>query len=207
VPYSVRAIRVPGKTVLPQKMSTQFRFITRLALDYVGSTGAASVVNLKANSLFDPLGASGATQPPFFDQIMSFYQRYEVTGCSLKMTVTNTQDAPVCVYMVPVTDITDTYTLATAAVMPNAKMRVLGSLNGSSSVLIFSNYAKTKNVVGVANTDDLQGASGADPTRIWYWHISSSPALAGLATDYTVAILCEMTFYTFLSDAQVVANS
>jgi len=198
---------MPSNTVLPRNIQTVFRFITRLNLDYDGATGISSIINLQANSLFDPLGTAGTAQPPMFDQLMSFYGKYQVIKCAVKMTATNTNEVPVIVYCVPITDITDTYTEATAAIMPYAKRCVVGSLNGSNSVGRIYNSASTKSVVGIADASDLQGTPIANPARLWYWHFSSVPMLAGLTADYQINLHIEFIFTVILTDAQVVSNS
>lgn len=201
------SIRVPGSSVLPQRMTTQFRYLARLTLSYDGSAGSSSAINLKANSLTDPLGGSGSVQPPMFDEMMAFYQRYQVLSCAVKLTFTNLNELPIVVYIAPLTDLTDTFNLATTGIMPGSVIRTMGSINGSNSVLVVKNYSKTKNIVGVTNTDDLQGTNGSDPVRLWYWHISTGPALSGYGSDYTISVLIETVYYTLLSDPQPVALS
>lgn len=203
----LQVFRVPGKTVMPNILKTQFRFNSRLTLDYNATTGVSSQLSLIGNSLFDPLGSSGTAQPPLFDQLMVFYQSYYVTGCAIKITFTNTQDAALVVYCTPVTDITDTYSTATGTMMPGAVSKVLGPLNGSSSTVVVNNYASTKRIKGNANTDDLRGGAGVSPAELWYWHISSAPVFNGYTVDISIALWVELTFYAVLSECQVVNNS
>jgi len=204
---NIRPVVMPSTTILPRTIQTTFRFITRLNLDYDGATGISSIVNLAANSLFDPLATAGTAQPPMFDQLMSFYQKYQVVKCTIKMHCSNTSEIPVVVYSVPVTDLTDTYTEATAAVMPNSKRCIVGSLNGSNSIGRITNTMMTKNILGVADASDLQGTAITNPTRLWYWHFSSVPMLSGLIADYQINMHIEFLFTVLLTDIQVVANS
>lgn len=203
----MRPITFPGTTVLPQMLKTQFKMAARLNLDYIASTGVTSVLNLQANSLYDPLSAEGSIQPPMFDAMMSFYQRYEVTSCKIKITATNTTDAGVLIYCIPMTDTSDTYTFDTAICMPGAKHTALGPIQGSPSIVRLSNYGVTKNILGVAHDTNYQGSPVSNPSRLWLWRISSTPMYAGLSSDYVVNLWIEFIFYCILSDPSVVANS
>jgi len=198
---------MPARTVLPRTIQTVFRFITRLNLDYDGATGISSIINLPANSLFDPLGTAGTAQPPMFDQLMSFYGKYQVIKCAIKTTCSNTTEVPIVVYCVPITDLADLYTEATAAIMPYAKRVVVGSINGSSSIGNLYNSCYTKSIIGVADASDLQGTPIANPARLWYYHLSSVPMQAGFTADYQINMHIEYIFTVILSDAQVVSNS
>lgn len=198
---------VSGKTVLPQNLTTRLKFQTRLLLEYTGATGVSTAFNLIANSLFDPLGVSGTTQPPMFDELMAFYQKYEVYGCKITITASAVGDYPTLFYCVPVTDLTDTYTSATATVMPGSKYKCVGAFGGGNAIVRLDNYANTRNVIGITNTGSNQGTATTSPTGLWYWHISFAPTIATLATNVDLALVIDLTYFVTFSSCQVVANS
>lgn len=207
VPNSLSAVRIPGKNVMPQLLMTQFQSNSRLNLTYTGSTLTSTTASFQANSLFDPLGNSGTIQPQFFDEMMAFYQRFQVIKCKLELGISNTTDACVLVNIVPITDLTDTYTLDTASVMPRAITRTLGPLSGSNSTIKMKSVTLIKNVAGTIDDTILQGTSTSSPTRLVYWHVSHAPTFVGLSSDYTINLWVKLTFYTLLSDCQVLVAS
>lgn len=200
-------VTIPGKQVLPAQLITQFKFTFRASLAYDGTTGLSAVGNLKANALQDPMGASGVSQPPMFDQLMTFYRKYNVLACAVKVTLTVRDTVPVLFYIVPILDTGATYSVDTANNMPGMKKVLISPDNASGSTTI-SNYRRTTTVTGLSQDDDfLFGLQSSDPGKIWYWHLSFSPMQLAYDTSFSIDTFIEMTMYTKLCEVQLVGNS
>jgi len=72
---------------MPQTLVTTLRYCDPVSIN--ASIGAAGGYTFSANGLFDPniTGLTTGHQPMGFDQLMAFYNHYEVIGSRIKMTV------------------------------------------------------------------------------------------------------------------------
>lgn len=200
-------VTIPGRQVLPFQLKTQFKFTFRASLAYDGTTGLSGVGNVKANSLTDPMGASGSSQPPMFDELMTFYRKYNVIASEIRITVTPRDAVPIMFYTVPILDTTQTYSVDTANNMPGMK-RVLISPDNASGDTTVVNYRRSSTVTGLNQNDDfLLGSSSSDPGKLWYYHISFAPMQFGYSTSFSIDMFIELTQFTILSEPQVVSNS
>lgn len=205
--HDQQVVTIPGKQVLPFQLRTQFKFTFRASFSYTASTLSTGVANLKANSLTDPMGTSGTAQPPMFDQLMVFYRRYCVLGCSIKIHITPRDAIPIMFYCVPVVDTSASYTLDTANNMPGMK-KVLISPDNASGTTTLQNYMRTETITGLRIGDDtLYGSSTNDPTKTWSWHCTFAPMQLSYPSDFVVDTMIELTMYTLLCDTQLVGNS
>ena len=75
-------VSVPrNKLAFPQQMKTQLRYCTKIAFDVAASTTSYHFP-LRANGMYDPEVNLGGHQPRGFDEFMSTYNTFTVTGSS-----------------------------------------------------------------------------------------------------------------------------
>lgn len=200
-------VTVPGKQVLPSQIRTQFTFNFRSSFVYTASSQTTGIGNFIANSLNDPLGASGAGQPPMFNELMTYYKNYMVIASKIELWINSRDAVPIIFYIVPIVDTTGTYSLDRVATMPGAKILYVTGDNASGASKIV-NYRTTSTATGVdVGENDLQGTDGSDPNKLWYWHLSFAPIQNAYPSDFTIDTFAVVTQYCVLSNPKPVGYS
>jgi len=74
-----------GNQPMPQTLITTLRYTEPISINPL--VGAAGQYVFSANGLYDPNITSSGHQPMGFDQLMTFYNHYEVIGAKIKMSI------------------------------------------------------------------------------------------------------------------------
>lgn len=204
-PINSRIITVPGKTVLPRELKTCFNYVDKQTLTV--TLGSASAYVYRANGMYDPNYTGTGAQPQMFDELMTFYTKFNVYGSSIKVTALSSSSTEgFDIYVAPIVDTTATYNFISATTIPGSKWQTIGPLN--NSIAMIKNYANSSTITGLNPKDDtLQGTVGGDPASTWYWRIGISGTNTSGTPSFSVYCTIELKFYTLLSLPTVVAQS
>ncbi len=148
----------------------------------------------RSNSIFDPDLTGTGHQPMSHDQWATFYERYYVYACAVKITVVNLTAIPLEFVLYPQEDTTTITTLDLAMEMKNKKFTVVPGSAGNA-VKSLSMWTSTKKTVGrVTKFDDIFHANfGANPNTTTQYHIFVSAS--DDATDVNYTIDAQLTYY------------
>lgn len=127
---------------MPRNFFTKFK-ITAIS---TRTTGTLTNNTFQANSLYDPFNAWFGTQPMGQDELASFYYRYKVNGCKIKMYVINkstSQSVRCALYCDNVSG--STTTLDAAMQTTGAKWCYQAPAQAQGSTRVLKNYVKVKN--------------------------------------------------------------
>lgn len=120
-----RNVRVPrNKLAFPQSISTKLRYTEKINMGSVGAATTTVINQFIANGAYDPNYTGVGHQPRGFDQFMSSYEAYTVTGS--KMSVNFVYDA----YQGPSTE-----ALAGEMEQPAAVAPTIATKSAASSVM------------------------------------------------------------------------
>jgi len=192
-----------GKRVndaLPEEMYVKLKYTTSRTL-----TGAPSSAMFRGNDIYQPDDAVFGVQPYNSDQLCPLYQKWQVTGSKIKLTVMNNlQGARICLR--PTLNNTPISDLNLEVSRPDSVSRFCATRNKC----MLQQYQKTRTVIG-NQVDDVSydGSAGpggptAGPNIPWYWGICST-GVDGFSTDVDVQI--EIVYYVKLFRRAISAAS
>lgn len=183
----------------PPTYRTSRRVKLRYAFQTVLTTGVGgfSVWSLRGNSCYNPQYATGGTQPRYFDQFSTIYDKYFVHGSSINATFNNELNAGqrVAFFVVaqpetagigkqPLHGLTATDMFATVGggihiyELPRAKVAASNYpfYNGPA---VIRSKAKTSTLLDMKNQTralfygDTGSTLGSSPTNIWLWTVGA----------------------------------
>lgn len=153
------------------------------------------------NDMFDPQGGSGAAQCLGFDQMAVLYNRYRVTGSTIKVRASLNSDsgtptataleAQVVVY--PASVVTGATTVDDGMSQPFVKSSFI---SGEKPVTLRSSCSVAKLIGNSVTADRLQAVVTSSPSKILYWHVGIiSRAYTGIRTTLAVEVTYQVTFF------------
>lgn len=164
---------------LPNRFKTKLKYVeTNLALN-PGVAGTVAGYFISANSLFDPNATGVGHQPMGFDQMMTFYKRYNVIGARIKVTFyqdsTATYPCKVGIYKTTLNSLPFTE-FNTFIEQGNCTYTRVGS-GFAGAVDLVSSISIKKFLGGkkVAFSDDWTGTSTSSPTNQVYFGLIAAP--------------------------------
>lgn len=195
-------IRQPN--FVPDRLFCKFQ--TALVARFTSASGPVTTqMGVKANSLYDPTGASGTS--PALGSIgwSQFYNNYTVLGC--KVDVTALQETSGTASNTSATLVIAPHTASTLAVDNTTIMCERYAKFGSTSTSLnrahVKNYLSTAQYWGIDKTAVLSSESSyrgvlgsSDPTSLWYFIISYQGSHPTEATTATLVV--RITQYAML---------
>jgi len=155
------------------------------------TAGVSSPYVLRGNSVFDPDFTSTGYSAMGYGTLATLYNRYQVTGSSIRVRCVSTNAAQVSV-MPSISSGTISTAAEDYAENPYGKDVMLQTASG---VQIINSYMSTSKMYGELTDADFAGAAGANPANPWYWHIKAGPVISAAAT-VDVYVLVDLVYYT-----------
>ncbi len=162
----------------PMTKNVHFKACATILIDGDAS-GASKDTILSMNSLFDPFGASSASQPTGFDQQMAFYLKYKVYKSRIFLRLRNEHTIPLHVGLMPdrqVAAIANTVRWETFCEFPRMRTKLVGKEDtaGQPSMISLSKTSMIRPIANERLNDDFAGLVGTSPTTQTHWHIMIS---------------------------------
>lgn len=189
--------------VLPDNLFLKLPYNQRLP---VFNTAILRAYSFRINSLFDPDATGIGTQPLGFDQWMNFYEKFEVRGSRIQVTVYNlssTVTTEVIVY--PSNSATAITATNTAIEQPYSRKMVSAGIN-SRAFSRMSNYITVKKLLGrQIQSVNYTGSESANPTVSLFWHTLAA-SIDG-ATNINIVMEVKLIYYVRLYKRISLASS
>jgi len=187
-------------------LKTQFTYVDKQTITI--TTGSSGSYIYTGNSLYDPNQTGTGNQPQMFDELMTFYGKYNVIASKIKVVaLTSSNLEGFDLYLAPTANTSSTYNFVTATTIPGAKWIVVGAQN-SVSIGTMTNYRRSDVQTGLKWDDiTLSSVESNSPESLWYWRIGASPNNPSSTLSFTVFLTVYVTYYTLLSSPLVVAQS
>jgi len=208
------------RSILPDCKKFKLKYVDYITHEATTTvSGSLLIGSYRANSMYDPEVALGGGQPAGFDQLCLQYNKFYVSGCSIKVSVMNSGVPaggifPNQIWVYPVSDANESaYQLSVVGLrsdadtaMPYLRKKWLPIRNQTTRPVVVKSYMKTTKIFGITGPMTLgqinQTAllpywhpSTSDPTlsNIWYWNVHQV-ALGGTWLS-ECAIKVELTYY------------
>lgn len=188
-----------------------FKKMTVGGIFTTGSVAAIQNFQFSGSSVFDPFQASGAVQPPNFDEYAAMYSHYAVHASSIYVEpvsgTTATTGSPHVYNVYPVTS-TQVNTSADAFAQAYNKTCMFNPGNGSSNGSSIGNigpvggksyiYTKLKTDKfwrpGAAAIDDrVASAVTTNPAEQWFWIVQIDTVDS--TSTFTSLFICKITYF------------
>lgn len=175
-----------------------------------GAAGALASVLIKANSLADPLGASGASLPRYVDQWAAFYQKYKVFGSTIFInghTVTST-GAGIAGVSLRSSGTAETSWIEYKEQKFPCAQRLLSSDIDLFKLAMRYKPKKFWHLKNMRDDDEQEGTlstTPTDPTNVCYFHIYTQDL--DQTQDCTTQITYEIKYLVWIYDPVDVAQS
>jgi len=209
-----------GLSWFPDRLRLPLKFTVQLGITINSGVGAQG--SLIANSIFDPSGSIGATQPYGYDQLAAIYSQYVVLASSIQAQAitspnsSSTNNANNIIQMAVWPHRTSTSAVSdfeSARQAPYGKTITLNAVQPQFQTSTLRNYISTAKTFGVpaarVQMDDL--FSGPDmtssPGNTWYWNICVVSPSAAAALTTTILVEIEMIQYTELFSLKWLAST
>ncbi len=173
---------------------------TSISLSEGAASGAVSAFTIQGNSVRDPFGDSGNTQPAGFDNLLGAngpYNTYRVSAAELTLDLINTSSSVIaywCLYTSD--DSTPLTTMNDARSQPFAQYGIL-ALNSATPEAHVKMGATTRGVIGRKLYTEGKSAHGSDPADIWHFHfLVQDVAASGTSAVRVNANLRQLTTLT-----------
>lgn len=195
-------------------MPTVFPDRVMVKLPYLALTGGDTVgffdYQYRHNGCFDPEVAIGGHQPLAFDQWMSLYENFVVTGCKIRCDIAphSAQDTTPFYTLLSANNNTtsiNTEVLVQAAIEDKQRTTSPGIAQVAMRPVIIKRYFGTAKLYGIRKdgimTDSgYWGDNATDPANPTRWHLVTFPFNYDVASTYSPSIKVQLTYYvTFLN--------
>lgn len=192
-------------TGFPTGLKTKLKYSEFFTMNSSGIAPASATY--RGNSAFDPNFAVGGHQPLYYDQLAAIYNRYRVTGCKIKLTMSTPSVNPIAVVMYP----TDEANINIADISSACERTWAseGTVNWAQN-LTWKRYFDSAKVCGVSKqeymgSDKYCPANTADPDEPWYIKILAQTTDQTTPSDLRVTAC--LTYYVTWSEPLLVAQS
>lgn len=185
----------------PQKWNTKMTFSQRFAVP-VPLTGSASEIDVRLNSVFDPIFLGTGKQPLYYDQISFLYRKYIVKSCHTRLVFTNPQADGIYVVVAAGFDNFGALTVGDLAERPYTKIMYFN--NSGEQKNLFEENLKPHKVLGLTERQymgdiDLTGAATfADPTKVAFLRIGAGnvdPLSVASQIECVIHLTYDVQFY------------
>lgn len=169
---------------MPQNLITTLRYTDVFSIN--PTVGSAGIWTFAANGLFDPNVTGTGHQPMGFDQLMTFYNHYEVIGAKIKFTVVPGAEVTGFNFGVKLDD-NATPTASGIDVICEHAMTQWKTHPGtglSNGFDVYCSYSSKKFFGDKAGDRELWGTSAANPAELAYFccFISALTALQDIGS-------------------------
>lgn len=167
-----------GNQPMPQTLITTLRYTEPFSINPL--VGSAAWHVFSANGLYDPNITGGGHQPMGFDQLMTFYNHYEVIGAKIKMSIVPSPEVTGFNFGIK---LDDSSTLAASGfeVICEHAMTSFKTHPGagfSNGFDVYSTYSAKKFFGDKAGDRETWGDASANPTDQAYFICFISPMTA-----------------------------
>lgn len=203
---------MPG-TIVGDRTLTKLRYVEEISVSQ-DAGGVAKILFFHGNSLHDPNGQTGGTQPTGFDQWSYFYTKYKVYASKMRIQILSNGGTVASqnyyVLLVPTTipvSVTPAVNFDELGMLPYAQCKTFNIAAPWASTL--TSYMTTEKIMGgnkkmVEVDPTLYGNITGNPSRLWYWNF----ALKGIGGNFpNCTIRLHMTYYCEFFDRQVLDGS
>lgn len=182
------------KVPFPDSMRCKIIY-TATPYQLLDNVNTKQTYELCGNDLFDPDFTGTGTQPQWFDQIKTLYNRYRVYGSAIEVnafpiTAGGAQTTvPVNMVVVPTGSTLASFSMVTCAGLGRSKFQFLA--DNTNSGMKTMNSASTKDILGVKDVegaDRLQALTTASPAERWLWSLNAQTATPTVATSLQVNV-------------------
>jgi len=198
------------KMVVPKRIKRTLRY-SDIGITLNPGVGSTATHSFNCNGLYDPDYTSTGHQPLGFDQYMALYNKYQVIGSKITVQVRSLDSSYTHIVGIYQSDSTSA-SIVMSRLMEQGKMKwdvlVPYSQNGHKVLTLTSNFSLKAVTEGsnLLGEDLLEGNSGTNPTRSFYYHIV---AYGDGGNDTTGVYISNVTidYITVFSDPIEVAQS
>jgi len=195
---------VKGNDFMPQSLQTRFNYTQKVSFSAVTTPQSYA---FRGNGGFDPDQTGTGAQPIGWDNMNTFYTYNEVYASRIHCTITNRNSTVLEYVLTPTTQAAESIAYETGGTLPKARRGHIGSSVNDSSDKSFSNYASTKDILGIESGSgaDLRATFTAVPGQQWYWVLYVNSVDGATALSFTVTFT--ITYYCILTGRKTVALS
>lgn len=184
--------------VVPDQQCVKLCYETRYAI--IKSASNTDDIIFRGNSLYDPEYAVGGGQPLGYDQWAAIYNYYSVIGSKIEVRLMPAGDNAAgqdgLWFVLLPSNSSTSLAPVDANVQPYAKSRLCQSgTNGAGEPKYMSHYMKCSKMLGCRDImARSKTAVNADPSTVFYWHLSSGNLKLTTTTWCAYAII-KITYY------------
>lgn len=195
---------VKGKDFMPQSLRTRFNYTQKVNFTAVTTPQTYA---FRGNGGFDPDQTGTGSQPIGWDNMNTFYTYNEVYASKLHCTITNRQPVVLEYVLTPTTNASESVLFETGGTLPKARRGHIGASTHETSDKSFSNYATTKDILGIESGSgaDVRATFTATPGQQWYWVVYINSVDSATALSFTITFT--ITYYAILTGRKTVALS
>lgn len=168
---------VLSKAPIPNKFATKLRYADYQTID-PGTSGAAGVLVLSANGLYDPNITGVGHQPRGFDQWMTMFDHYTVIGAKLTVRFISVNNTEPLIVGINLKDNNTAYTDKNDYEEGrNLKTQLINS-NANEEHRQLSLTFSAKKFLGISKplaATLIRGSASANPTEQAYFHVWGAP--------------------------------
>lgn len=203
-----RARRLPPARYLWEP-SRLVKFTAVNYATYTGTSGAIGAVVLKANSLNDPFGGTGAELPLGLDQWAALYSKYKVVSSMIKVDAHPLTITGSAIIGVHCTDDSSALTdYKHYAELPHTRVQMVSPDIDIARLAVGYSARKMFNIKDLRDNSQIEGnftTTPGDPTKIAYYHVFVQD---GNSTEtVTVELMIRITYTVLLFDRIMPARS
>jgi len=159
-----------GKQPIPKQLYSRLKYAEQVTFT-LNTSGLGSYI-FSANGLYDPNITGTGHQPMYFDQLMTLYNHYTVTGSKIKVTPLNSAALPTIWSLFKDDDAAILTTIPATAVERPDSVTTTEYLTVQPGRPMWQTFDARATFGGdPLATDSLQGNVGANPTEQTYFAI------------------------------------
>jgi len=155
------------------------------------SSGALSIWNFRANSLFDPDYTYTGHQPLGFNELAALYGKYKVTHCSMRVSAVSLDSVNNMLVILPRRGVTAPSNFNQACELPRSRTKLLAGTGVPSETLSFS-YDMADLFGSQISDQDFGALVSANPSNVLYYTVVTGPT--NQASTSTVQLQVELEF-------------
>lgn len=176
------------RTAVPLRMYRRLRTVTYWSAD-LAAGGALSQTFLKLNSIYDPTGNIGISQPYAHDELALLYNRYQVVKYNVKIEwVSSDNTNPLVVGFTALPESTSLTAYAHYMEIPGTVSRMC-TMDVDKTMLFKSGGVNSQLSTTRLPDDVLQADMGNDPTRVLYGHVWAQAVDAATDAGRVTAVI------------------
>lgn len=204
----------PRTTLIRQPVITdqtlvKLKYRQTIFLDIVDSS--FETASFRANSIFDPAGVLGSTQPMGHDQWATLYNKYQVLGCKISARFAAAEENATAVELCLLAHTQTTAGFSDIRQMSEQTGAVTKLVPARSTALgsfrMYRSSAKLFQITGSMSTEHETIADfGANPTTQWFFTFGGN-TVANNSDLTRVVFQIQLTLYVRMLDRIILARS